>query len=73
MDIKAVNSAVEEAVSKYDVIIDQNGMGGAVGDFDNDGDMDWFVTSIYRHPIRQPTVSQSGRWCVRRCHGRTRR
>ena len=28
------------------VIIDQNGMGSAVGDFDNDGDMDWFVTSI---------------------------
>ena len=29
------------------VIIDQAGMGSAVGDFDNDGDMDWFVTSIY--------------------------
>lgn len=28
------------------VIVDQNGMGSAVGDFDNDGDMDWFVTSI---------------------------
>ena len=24
----------------------QNGMGSAVGDFDNDGDLDWFVTSI---------------------------
>ena len=29
------------------VIKDQNGMGAAVGDFDNDGDFDWFVTSIY--------------------------
>jgi len=29
------------------VITDENGMGGAVGDYDNDGDLDWFVTSIY--------------------------
>lgn len=34
-------------VTDTDVIIDQNGMGGAVGDFDNDGNIDWFVTSIY--------------------------
>jgi len=25
---------------------DENGMGAAVGDFDNDGDLDWFVSSI---------------------------
>jgi len=31
-----------------DVILDANGMGSAVGDYDNDGDNDWFVTSIYR-------------------------
>ena len=29
------------------VIVDQAGMGSTIGDFDNDGDMDWFVTSIY--------------------------
>lgn len=29
------------------VIKDQAGMGAAVGDYDNDGDFDWFVSSIY--------------------------
>lgn len=28
-------------------ITDENGMGSAVADYDNDGDMDWFVTSIW--------------------------
>ena len=30
-----------------DVIDDANGMGAAVADYDNDGDLDWFVSSIY--------------------------
>lgn len=30
-----------------DVISDENGMGSAIGDYDNDGDLDWFVSSIY--------------------------
>lgn len=34
-------------ITDRDVIVDQNGMGTAVGDYDNDGDMDWFVTSIH--------------------------
>lgn len=29
------------------VIDDQAGMGSAIGDFDNDGDLDWFVTAIW--------------------------
>ena len=36
-----------------DVIIDRAGMGSAVGDYDNDGDMDWFVSSIYSPIIGQ--------------------
>ena len=30
-----------------DVVIDRNGMGAAVGDIDNDGDLDWFVTGLF--------------------------
>ena len=30
-----------------DVISDENGMGGTVADYDRDGDLDWFVSSIW--------------------------
>jgi hypothetical protein len=30
-----------------DVLTDENGMGAAVADYDNDGDLDWFASSIY--------------------------
>ena len=38
------------------VIVDQNGMGASVGDYDNDGDMDWFVTSIYTRDVLDSSV-----------------
>ncbi len=34
-------------VTNVGVITDQNGMGTAVGDYDKDLDMDWFISSIY--------------------------
>ena len=37
------------------VITDMNGMGTAVADYDNDGDFDWFVSSIY-----DPDVGRTG-------------
>lgn len=37
-------------------INDENGMGAAVADYDNDGDLDWFVSSIYQ------TGSPAGNW-----------
>lgn len=39
-----------------EVITDENGMGAAVGDYDNDGHLDWFVTSIY-DPVGYPFPS----------------
>ena len=39
---------------------DENGMGSAIGDFNNDGWLDWFVTSIY--DADNPCVSQRCNW-----------
>lgn len=32
-----------------DVFTDEAGMGSAIGDYDNDGDLDWFISSVW-HP-----------------------
>ena len=37
-------------VTDRHVIVDRNGMGSALGDYDGDGDLDWFVTSIWSQP-----------------------
>ena len=38
-------------ITNRQMIKDQAGMGAAVGDYDNDGDFDWFVSSIYDLPL----------------------
>ncbi len=42
------------------VATDENGMGSAVGDYDGDGDYDWFVTSI--HDPNEPCDDGSCTW-----------
>lgn len=37
-----------DGTSSANVGLDENGMGSTVGDFDLDGDLDWFVTAITR-------------------------
>lgn len=40
------------------VLIDGNGMGSAVADYDNDGDLDWFVSSIECHSCEEGIFSK---------------
>ncbi|HEX6131540.1 MAG TPA: FG-GAP-like repeat-containing protein, partial [Actinomycetota bacterium] len=52
------------AVTDENVVTDQNGMGAAICDFDHDGDLDWFVTSIY-----DPSESKNGNRMYRNAGG----
>lgn len=36
------------------VIKDRNGMGTAIGDYDNDGRLDWFVSAIFNYTVEYP-------------------
>lgn len=44
--LRNVGSGQYERITDDAVVIDRNGMGAAVGDYDRDGLLDWFVTSI---------------------------
>jgi len=45
------------------VITDENAMGAALGDYDNDGDLDWFVSNIYDAEVASGSESSAeGNW-----------
>ena len=48
-----------DLVEQNGVPDDENGMGAAVGDFDGDGDLDWFVSSVW-----DPNGTSEGYWGV---------
>ena len=57
-------------VTDVDVITDSNGMGSTLGDYDDDGDLDWFVTSILDVPNGQfPDATRTGNRMFRNDNG----
>ena len=70
--------ATFDLITDRNVITDENGMGAAVGDYDNDGDMDWFVTAIYQEDLNGVEPGFAGNRLYRndgfrRVHRRDRR
>jgi len=48
-------------VTDPSVIVDENGMGATVADYDNDGDLDWFVTAIFKTDASGGVISPGNR------------
>ena len=51
--MQGIGNGVFTNVTDRQIITDENGMGSALGDYDNDGDLDWFVTSIWTPMVKQ--------------------
>ena len=67
-----IGDGIFENRTDVSVLIDGNGMGTAVGDYDNDGDLDWFVTSILMpsdDPMPDAILSQLGNRLYRNHQG----
>ena len=45
--LNAGDGMFEVAADTTDTFTEENGMGFTIGDYDNDGDLDWFVSSIF--------------------------
>ena len=56
-------------VTDEQVIIDRNGMGASLGDFDNDGDLDWFVTAILSERVNGVQAFEIGNRLYRNNNG----
>jgi len=57
--LQNVDGVAFSIVTDRNVLSDENGMGSALGDFDGDGDLDWFVTSVF-----DPSGMAAANWGV---------
>ncbi len=54
------NGTFTEGTQAAGVGTDENGMGSTIGDFDGDGDLDWFVTAIKATPEDTNPIQDGG-------------